>query len=147
MTALKTYHDPIAGAAFDFEPAAKSDQGRVILWSSSWVCSINLSLDAIRTATATAAQTKAGELSAAQRKKRVRDYYVKATKGGNAATKSDGQWQTYGGPQDDFKITNKYKPVLGLEFLGRDEVMLVERPLADFADQLPPAFFSKRYGT
>lgn len=141
MTALKTYHDPIAGAAFDFDPAAKSNQGRVILWSSSWVCSINLSLDAIRTSTPAA---KTEGLTAAQRKKRVRDYYVKAAKNKGEA---DGQWQTYAGPQDDFKITNKYKPVLGLEFLGRDEIMLVERPLADFADQLPQAFFSKRYGT
>lgn len=45
------------------------------------------------------------------------------------------------------RVLHKYKMVLGLDFLQNGELCVVERPFMDILPELPPAFYTPRYGT
>ena len=44
------------------------------------------------------------------------------------------------------RVTHKYKSLLGVEFLAHGELCVVERPFMNLLPDLPPAFYSPRYG-
>ena len=46
-----------------------------------------------------------------------------------------------------WRVLHKYKMVLGLDFLQHGELCVVERPFMDILPELPPAFYTPRYGT
>lgn len=43
-------------------------------------------------------------------------------------------------------IPNKFRSVAAVEWLNQGEMMVVERPLGDFEGELPPAFWTGRFG-
>jgi U3 small nucleolar RNA-associated protein 4 len=48
---------------------------------------------------------------------------------------------------DFVKVTpNKFRSVAAVEWLQQGEMMVVERPLGDFEGELPPAFWTGRFG-
>lgn len=64
---------------------------------------------------------------------------VRSTRSSTLNTKSS----TFSG----LRMTHKYKMVLGLDFLQNGELCVVERPFLDMLPELPPAFYTPRYGT
>lgn len=47
----------------------------------------------------------------------------------------------------NFKLVTRYRPILCADFLEAGEIVIVERPLVDVLQSLPPAYFKPRYGT
>ena len=47
----------------------------------------------------------------------------------------------------NFKLVTRYRPILCADFLDAGELLVVERPLMDLLQALPPAFFKPKYGT
>jgi len=43
-------------------------------------------------------------------------------------------------------LVTHYRPILFVGFVGRGELVVVERPLVDVLARLPPAFFKPKYG-
>jgi len=46
----------------------------------------------------------------------------------------------------DYKMITQYRPILCCDFLTKEELVVVERPLVDVLMTLPPAFFKHKYG-
>ncbi|CCA72004.1 related to UTP4-U3 snoRNP protein [Serendipita indica DSM 11827] len=44
-------------------------------------------------------------------------------------------------------MTDKYRNLLGVQFLNAEEMIVVERPLLDVLSTLPPAYFKPKYGS
>lgn len=51
-----------------------------------------------------------------------------------------------GKPEKNFAVVVKYRPTLFVDFIGPRELVVVERPLVDVMQRLPPAFFKPKYG-
>ena len=49
-------------------------------------------------------------------------------------------------PEKNFAVVVKYRPTLFVDFIGPKELVVVERPLVDVMQRLPPAFFKPKYG-
>jgi len=47
----------------------------------------------------------------------------------------------------NFRLQTKYKPVMFMEFVARDELVVVERPWQDVASHFPDTLWRPRYGT
>jgi len=50
-------------------------------------------------------------------------------------------------PWRDCKMITQYRPIGACEFLSREELVVVERPLVDVLATLPPAYFKHKYGS
>jgi len=46
----------------------------------------------------------------------------------------------------DDKLVMQYRPITCCDFLNKDELVVVERPLVDILATLPPAYFKHKYG-
>ncbi|XP_062817577.1 U3 small nucleolar RNA-associated protein 4 homolog [Anolis carolinensis] len=46
-----------------------------------------------------------------------------------------------------FKVCKKYQPLLFVDFLGDDSLVVVERSITDLKAQLPPPVYQKKFGT
>ena len=89
------------------------------LFSSSFICSVDMSKPASE-------EAKAGE-----EKKRKRDKQSKM------ATLS----------QENFKIVDRYRPILHLDFLDSNSMVVVERPWLQVMESFPGVLHRPRYGT
>lgn len=49
-------------------------------------------------------------------------------------------------PLRDDKLIMQYRPIACCDFLAKDELVVVERPLVDILATLPPAYFKHKYG-
>ena len=49
-------------------------------------------------------------------------------------------------PWRDEKLIMQYRPIACCDFLDKDELVVVERPLVDILATLPPAYFKHKYG-
>jgi U3 small nucleolar RNA-associated protein 4 len=109
-------HDPILGVAF--EPAVGTTEEGKTRYVLFWSATwlFKVSLD-------TSLRRGGG-------RKRRRDA---------AADVEDRQWR-------DCKMVTQYRPVVCCDFLGKDELVVVERPLVDVLLTLPPAYFKHKYG-
>lgn len=47
----------------------------------------------------------------------------------------------------DFHLVRRYRPLLLVDYLGPGELLVVERPLIDLLNTLPPAYFKATYGS
>ncbi|TIA87453.1 hypothetical protein E3P99_03164 [Wallemia hederae] len=45
-----------------------------------------------------------------------------------------------------YKMVNRYQPIACADYIAPSELIVVERPQADFVADLPPAFYKHRYG-
>ncbi|KAJ3508306.1 hypothetical protein NLJ89_g5832 [Agrocybe chaxingu] len=125
-------HDTVLGAAFDplpsptpLRPASGSgsaedqEQSRtryVLFWGATWLYKVNLDT-----------RMRAGG------KKRRREAAALGM------PDEERQWR-------DSKMVTTYRPILCCDFLGKDELVVVERPLVDILLTLPPAYFKHKYG-
>jgi len=140
---LSSLHDPILGISFpplSIPPNAmdidakkgdsqKKDRGYAVLWGSNWLFKLPLSIcDGSRT-------SKKRRRAQAQRQLQDRHDDMQGTAGEESLTNIS------------TKLITRYRPILHLDFLSDDELAVVERPLIDVLNTLPPAYFKHKYGT
>lgn len=118
-------HDSMQGLLFDPQLVNTSSDGRgskaVYVWGSSWV--VKLNLDGVMKVRKT-------------NRKRTREETKEDLD--KHASKPDGQ---------AFEVCTRYRNILSVAFLGPKELLVVERPITDVLQTLPPAFFRPKYGT
>jgi len=140
---LSSLHDPILGISFpplSIPPNAmdmdsekgdpqKKDRGYAVLWGSNWLLKMPMSIcDGSRT-------SKKRRRVQARRQLQDRHDDVQGTAGEESLTNIP------------TKLITRYRPILHLDFLSDDELAVVERPLVDVLNTLPPAYFKHKYGT
>ncbi|KAL1924575.1 uncharacterized protein VTP21DRAFT_4229 [Calcarisporiella thermophila] len=47
----------------------------------------------------------------------------------------------------NFRLLHKYQPLLFLDFLSGESLVVIERPFFDILEKLPPSFYRAKYGT
>ncbi len=126
-------HEAVLGVEFDpYEPGAGGggagskggDEGKtryLLFWGSTWIFKASLDTTAF----------------VGKKKKRRRDEERRAAL--DAEEEEERRWR-------DFKMITQYRPILCCDFLSKDELVVVERPLVDVLMTLPPAYFRHKYG-
>src|SRR5260221_12524302 len=117
-------HEVVLGVEFDpFEPGESQDGKTryVLFWGSTWI--FKASLDTITF------------VRSGWRKKRRRE----EEKASGNEEEEERQWR-------DCKMITQYRPILCCDFLSKNELVIVERPLIDVLMTLPPAYFKHKYG-
>ncbi|KAH9487140.1 U3 small nucleolar RNA-associated protein 4-like protein [Psilocybe cubensis] len=115
-------HDPVLGVSFD--PAVTSssgidEQGKtryVLFWGATWMFKVSLD-----TTVRSGAKKRRREIAPVP------------------GAEEERQWR-------DYKMITQYRPLLCCDFLAKDELVVVERPLVDVLLTLPPAYFKHKYG-
>ena len=118
-------HDPIIGVAFDPAPSSHSESTKtrfILFWGATWLYKAALDMSVRVTG-----------------KKRRRD----AMNGTAAPVAVGGDEER---PWRDEKLIMQYRPIACCDFLAKDELVVVERPLVDILATLPPAYFKHKYG-
>lgn len=120
-------HDSMQGLLFNPPTAASSSSKdkhgsrAIYAWGSSWIC--KLDLDPVSTVSSTA------------RRKRNRE----DTK--SVSDREEGKLE-----KQTFEVCTRYRNIISVSFLGSKELLVVERPITDVLQLLPPAFFRPKYG-
>lgn len=123
---LTSAHEAVLGVEFDpFEPG-KDQEGKtryMLLWGSTWM--FKATLDTVTL------------VGSGKRKKRRWEEEKANDKAGDE--EEERQWR-------DHKMITQYRPILCCDFLSKNELLVVERPLVDVLMTLPPAYFKHKYG-
>jgi U3 small nucleolar RNA-associated protein 4 len=118
-------HDPILGVAFDPASSSHSESTKtrfILFWGATWLFKAALDTS-VRVAG----------------KKRRREVMDGAAAAAAAAASEERPWR-------DDKLIMQYRPIACCDFLTKDELVVVERPLVDILATLPPAYFKHKYG-
>lgn len=136
---VRGLHDPVIGLAADSGKADGSARN-VILWGATWVLRVRLASPA-----------------AANSKKNKKKRALAAAAAAAAVTAEvaqpdeDADVDMDAPAKDDtgrFKLTQTFRPLIGLGFVGEDELVVVERPWLDLVKDLPASYFKAgKYGT
>lgn len=131
-------HDPILGLTFDPKPRGTDEapRRRALFWGSTWMCSVKLD-----------APVGWGGFSKKRRRQSVSSglppSYANPTAKQQVHMHSDDPRQQ----QQNFTMVTHYRPILLAEFLSvGGELVVVEQPLVDVLNKLPPAYFKPKYG-
>jgi len=170
---LRGLHACVEGAAF--EPSRQSPRSaKIVLFAHDWLATARLDLDLIarghggrRSSSASLASLDSPEpatlSSKSLRRKRAREareQLVEAASvspslassdiapGSPTASLARTVLQPSSANDPDFLkiVTDRFRSVVAVDWLGEGELMLVERPYADFVGELPPAFWTGSYG-
>jgi U3 small nucleolar RNA-associated protein 4 len=167
---LRGLHAAVEGASF--EPSRSSPRSaKVVLFAHDWLATARLDLDLIarghggrRGSPASAASLDSPQplSSKSLRRKRAREareQLVEASSASPSLASSD----VPGSPTASLArtvltpssandpeflkiVTDRFRSVVAVDWLGEGELVLVERPYADFVTELPPAFWTGSYG-
>ena len=113
-------HDPILGVAFDPASSSHSESTKtrfILFWGATWLFK--------------AALDTSVRVTGKKRRREVMD--------GAPAAVEERPWR-------DDKLIMQYRPIACCDFLTKDELVVVERPLVDILATLPPAYFKHKYG-
>lgn len=141
---VKSLHDPVIGLATDSTLGGIEGVGarNILLWSSTWILRVRL-----------ASPSTAGANSKKNKKKRALvDAIAAAAASESADIATDGADADMDAPAKDdtgrFKLTQTFRPLIGLGFVGENEMVVVERPWLDLVKDLPASYFKAgKYGT
>ena len=116
-------HDPILGVAFDpASSCSESTKRRFILfWGATWMFKV--------------AMDTSVRVAGKKRRRDVMNGAAIAAEGGDEERL-----------RRDDKLIMQYRPIACCDFLTKDELVVVERPLVDILATLPPAYFKHKYG-
>lgn len=133
--AVRQLADPVVGIAVD--PSSPQGRANVLMWGSTWILRTKL--------TAGASQAGAAKGGRQGKKKRSRatsaDEVVPAPAAPVAQTSKQLE-------NERFKLTQTFRPMIGLDYVGRGELVVVERPWLDLVAGLPGGYFKGgKYGT
>jgi U3 small nucleolar RNA-associated protein 4 len=161
---LRGLHSAAHGAAW--EPSRVAPRAaRLVVWSGDWLASIRLDLDLVvrtkgRAGSATPSVPGTPLDPSSQKKKRAREAReaareaLEASSPGSLTPASPTmllsqvlKTPSSANDPDFVKVaTDRFRGVVGADWLADGELMLVERPYADFVGELPPAFWTGKYG-
>ncbi|BEJ03180.1 hypothetical protein CcaverHIS641_0103550 [Cutaneotrichosporon cavernicola] len=158
---LRGLHSAAHGAAW--EPSRTSPRAaRLVVWSNDWLASIRLDLDLVartqgRGGSATPSEPGTPLDSRSLRKKRAREAReaLEASSPSSMPSPSSPtmllsrvlKTPSAANDPDFVKVaTDRFRSVVGADWLADGELVLVERPYADFVSELPPAFWTGKYG-
>lgn len=141
---VRSLSDPVLGLAAD-----ASGQGNVLMWGGSWVVKVRLG----------GGLGSNGGPNGSGLSKRAKRKLAGAGGGGGAGAEGGGSpanpttnvstsTSSTGSQEERFTVLKDYRSLLGVEFVGERELVLVERPWLDLVASLPPSYFKGgRYGT
>lgn len=130
---------------FGFNPARPST---ITAWGMTYLCLIDLAKDV-------GARNAVLNVNKRKRIKQHKDDGRKETEerrskrheqGGIAAPTSEPPVPVKGDPMN-FQLLFKYQPLMFLDFMGPDSMVVVERPMFGILEKLPPSFYKAKYGT
>lgn len=134
---VRGLHDAVIGLATDAH-AGKAEGGarNVLLWGATWILRVRL-----------ASPAAAGANSKKNKKRALAEAAAAAAAADDAAADVDMDAPA----KDDtgrFKLTQTFRPLIGVGFVGGDEMVVVERPWLDLVKDLPASYFKAgKYGT
>ena len=141
---VRGLHDPVIGLAADTRKAAGSSARSVLLWGATWILRVRLAVPG----------TGKGK---SNKKKRALAIAAAAAAPDNKMAVSDSaavvveEVDMDAPAKEDtgrFKLTTTFRPLIGLGFVGEDELVVVERPWLDLVKDLPASYFKAgKYGT
>lgn len=171
-TALSTQFTPVQ--SISFEPSRYNVRAsRCVIWSHDWICSVQLDLELIgRLAgkkgnaslplTRSLLESGEGPVNVKkERRKRAREAREALAEMVSLSGSSDvpstpmsstGSIGGLGGTSSSkdpnfFKVQeDRYRGVVGVDWFGEGEMVLVERPFGDFVGELPQAFWTGTFG-
>ena len=118
-------HDPILGVAFDPAPSSSHSESTktrfILFWGATWLYKAALDMNV--------------RITGKKRRRDAMNGSVTAAAGGDEER-----------PWRDEKLIMQYRPIACCDFLAKDELVVVERPLVDILATLPPAYFKHKYG-
>ncbi|KAK4684570.1 hypothetical protein P7C73_g5600, partial [Tremellales sp. Uapishka_1] len=154
--ALRALHATVESTSF--EPSRLNVRSsKVLIWSHEWLVTAKLDLEQISRGNSTTNPTSARSL----RKKRAREAReqleaVSLSSVSPSISSTSSVLKLLGGngisaksSADDpefYRISNKFRAVAWVDWLGAEEMLVVERPVADFIGELPPAFWTGGFG-
>jgi len=132
---VRSLHDPVIGLAAD-SGKADGTARNVLLWGATWVLRVRLASPAAANSKKNKKKRAAAAAAAAEKTESVD---VDADVDMDAPAKDD---------TGRFKLTQTFRPLIGLGFVGDDELVVVERPWLDLVKDLPASYFKAgKYGT
>ncbi|WVR08787.1 hypothetical protein IAU60_005845 [Kwoniella sp. DSM 27419] len=162
-SSLASLHTPLHGVTF----SAMRGNGRnvkALIWGTDWLVTARLDLESIAkvrgrrgsespSVSLSIDGSPAGGLSKAMRKKRAREAREAREQVENSSVASFDALVSGSSAEDpDFVkvVRDRFKAILGVGWMAsngeEEEVGVVERPWADFAGELPGAFWSGSFG-
>lgn len=168
--ALRDQFLPIQSASF--EPSRSSPKAaKIVIWSSDWVCTARLDLDLIGRVRKLGNGTSKSFQKSLRRKwaEEARDQLERASASSPSLSTSDAAPSTPNGaigsplsrqvssepsvgksssedPEFAKFTHDRFRAVAGIEWVGEGEMVVVERPMGDFVDELPAMFHMGGYG-
>lgn len=155
---LRGLHASVQGAAF--EPSrATPRSAKLALFAHDWLATARIDLDLVARAREPGALT-----SKALRRKRAREAReaLEASSASPSVTTGSvasdmpltvhpqpirSKGQSSANDADFIKVaTDRFRAIVDVDWLAEGELMLVERPYADYVGELPPAFWTGSYG-
>ncbi|KAG8818441.1 U3 small nucleolar RNA-associated protein [Serendipita sp. 400] len=113
----------------------------VVVWGANWTCRFRV--HPVMTSTGGEKRRREEEEEGAEEEQRAEDEMESEEELGGAAVKEDGKKPSTA----QFQLVDRYRNLLGVQFLNAEELVIIERPLLDVLSTLPPAYFKAKYGT
>ena len=125
----------------------------IVAWGSTWICRFRMH---------TSPLGGPGAIHVSSKRKRGEDSQDENEQGDsdedNAMEDEEDKGKKDSGRKDKpfenkvltrmaLMMTDKYRNLLGVQFLNAEEMVVVERPLLDVLSTLPPAYFKPKYGS
>lgn len=141
-SSIDKLNDPLAGISFLADGSSNPSRKRnVVLWGSSWLVRIDL---AVAAQYSIKKKNTGREKWHFNKKRKQPSGTGGPVAGGNSALANGADKSTWNSP---FNVIRKYREMLMVDFLGEGEMVVVERPIIDVLQTLPPAYFKARYGS
>ncbi|TXT12946.1 hypothetical protein VHUM_01347 [Vanrija humicola] len=161
---LHGLHAGVEGASF--EPSRSNPRAaKVVIWAHDWVATARLDLDLVARGAGKRSGSPAVSLdgepaplsSKSLRRKRAREAreQLEASSASPSLAASSSLARSLvlksapssaNDPEFVKVATDKFRSVVAVDWLEEGEMVLVERPYADFVGELPPAFWTGTYG-
>lgn len=119
-----------------------------VLWGPTWLCKVKLG-DLGNAGVRNKKRPRDGEVDEADNNANDAADPINTTTTNPAAAAATGGGGGYLQEREKlgFKIITRYRPILFVDFLDSDELIVVEKPLLDVLTKLPPAYFKPKYGS
>jgi U3 small nucleolar RNA-associated protein 4 len=128
----------------------------VFLWSADWLCKVQL--DEFKANSSASYSGLRRKASRSSKRKHDDDDATTTTNQDEHPGEEEGSTIDSNGAKKDvaraeqsipnaIRVVKNYRDVLLLDFIGPDELIVVERPLTDILRTLPPAYFKSKYGS
>ncbi|ORY26812.1 WD40-repeat-containing domain protein [Naematelia encephala] len=152
-TQIRAHHTPVESATF--EPDRRSVRcARLVVWAHDWLITARLDLEQISRSVYTSKRPEDPRQKRARQAREQKNELVSSSTSpsisiGESSPSTSTSTTTSSSMKDPefVKVWNeKFRSVIGVGWLGQEELVVVERPIADFSVDLPAVFVHGRFG-